>query len=639
MQAVQHQNNKISINQNLPIMKTFITHKIMTLAALLVFSAAVSAQLINVPGDYPGIQAALTAVVDDEETYPAGSEITVKVDGEGYTVGYDAGGDPVQSYLNFGGDLGRPLHIIIEGDGADVTTIRGFASIEEMPEIRFGGHHNIGMRFWQANSAHSGLHLTIRNLKLEKWGFGNTNGGVINFHQNSADGMTLVVENVAFEHMMARAGSVIQIFHNVNALYIDNIFVTNSIVFDNNTYSGLFHINNLHEVVITNSTFMSNEGAPINIGGTDGSMDRGLRHGSIAWIRHGNTQHDEPMNVVIENNAFVNNMAVSESDVFTIVYGDQGVIEVPEDIEQTAISFEHEGSEEVTSVMNVLMRNNILIENSRDGDNVDVDAIIKDAQGYEHRVVLTYPESENYNILNAMVRGEGSGFEGIYNVFFPEGFKISGEYTYTHPDIDFEMDGDLPKIFFDDHGVGYLIYYGDGGIPGDQVTSITLIADQDYVVVGETLQVHAHVEPENASDTSVTWSVEFGDGVAVINQDGLLTGAQAGDVTVVATANDGSGVVGTLDIDVVDEDVNVEEHQLSETLVYPVPSNGNFEILLPGHLYNVAYDVIDILGNTIQSGVLPGGSASIDISRFGSGFYLLKLQTGNQTATIRLAVQ
>ncbi len=621
------------------IMKTFITHKMMTLAALLIFSAAVSAQLINVPGDYPGIQAALNAVVDDEDTYPAGSEITVKVDGEGYTVGYDADGDPVQSYLNFGGDLSRPLHIIIEGDGADVTTIRGFASIDEMPEIRFGGHHNIGMRFWQANSAHSGLHLTVKNIKLEKWGFGNTNGGVINFHQNSSEGMTLVVENVAFEHMMGRAGSVIQIFHNVNELYIDNIFVHNSIVFDNNTYSALFHINNVKEAIIANSTFMSNEGAPINIGGTDGNMDRGLRNGMVAWIRHGDTQHDAPMNVVVENNAFINNMAVSESDIFTIVYGDEGQIDVPEDIEQTVISFAHEGNEEVTSVMNVLMRNNILIENRRGAETHDVDVVVKDVQGYDHRVVLVYPEEDNYNILNAMVRGQGSGPEGDYNAIVPDGFKISGEYTYTHPDIDFEMDGELPMVYYDDDGVGYLVYYGDGGIPGDMVTSITLTADQDFVVVGETLQIHAQVEPENASDTSVTWSVEFGTGVAVINQDGLLTGAQPGDVTVLATANDGSGVVGTIDIDVVDEEVNVAEPQLAETVVYPVPSNGNFEILIPGHLNNVAYEVFDMLGNTIQSGLLAGANASLDISRFGSGLYLLKLQTGNQTATIRLAVQ
>ena len=50
------------------------------------------------------------------------------------------------------------------------------------------------------------------------------------------------------------------------------------------------------------------------------------------------------------------------------------------------------------------------------------------------------------------------------------------------------------------------------------------------------------VLPVDATDPSVTWSVENGTGQATIDSSGLLTAISPGTVTVVATANDGSEV-------------------------------------------------------------------------------------------------
>jgi len=64
------------------------------------------------------------------------------------------------------------------------------------------------------------------------------------------------------------------------------------------------------------------------------------------------------------------------------------------------------------------------------------------------------------------------------------------------------------------------------------------------VEVGKSLQLNASVTPGNASDKTVSWGVKQGGtgGAAIDLSSGLLTGTAAGDVTVVATANDGSGV-------------------------------------------------------------------------------------------------
>jgi uncharacterized protein YjdB len=74
---------------------------------------------------------------------------------------------------------------------------------------------------------------------------------------------------------------------------------------------------------------------------------------------------------------------------------------------------------------------------------------------------------------------------------------------------------------------------------------VTGAGNTGTVVYGNTLQMSIAVLPANATDPSVTWSVTPGTGTATISNLGLLTATGAGTVTVMATANDGSGIEGT----------------------------------------------------------------------------------------------
>jgi uncharacterized protein YjdB len=67
------------------------------------------------------------------------------------------------------------------------------------------------------------------------------------------------------------------------------------------------------------------------------------------------------------------------------------------------------------------------------------------------------------------------------------------------------------------------------------------------------LQMIATVLPATASEKSVTWSIVNGTGRATINATGLLTALDNGLVTVIAEANDGSGVKGTLPISILNQ--------------------------------------------------------------------------------------
>ena len=89
----------------------------------------------------------------------------------------------------------------------------------------------------------------------------------------------------------------------------------------------------------------------------------------------------------------------------------------------------------------------------------------------------------------------------------------------------------------------------EGAVPVNDI-SVTGEGDATTVLNDGTLQMSAEVSPDNATNKNVSWSVEDGTGSATIDADGLLTATALGTVTVKAAAQDGSGVVGTKEIEV-----------------------------------------------------------------------------------------
>ena len=64
--------------------------------------------------------------------------------------------------------------------------------------------------------------------------------------------------------------------------------------------------------------------------------------------------------------------------------------------------------------------------------------------------------------------------------------------------------------------------------------------------------MEADITPENATDQTVSWTIENQTGIATIDSDGLLTGVATGTVVVKAMANDVSAVEGTVVITVIE---------------------------------------------------------------------------------------
>ena len=98
--------------------------------------------------------------------------------------------------------------------------------------------------------------------------------------------------------------------------------------------------------------------------------------------------------------------------------------------------------------------------------------------------------------------------------------------------------------------------------------------------VGDTLAFTAQVLPDRADDKSLNWRVEEGAGeqasAATINQQGVLTAVSAGTVTVVAAAQDGSGVTGRVLVEITNPPARPNLAPQATVTASSVHESGNF---------------------------------------------------------------
>ena len=75
------------------------------------------------------------------------------------------------------------------------------------------------------------------------------------------------------------------------------------------------------------------------------------------------------------------------------------------------------------------------------------------------------------------------------------------------------------------------------------VTSISVTLGNDTIAIGGTTQATPTVNPTDADNTGVTWS-SSNTAVATVSSSGKVTGKSGGTAEIIATAKDGSGIVG-----------------------------------------------------------------------------------------------
>ena len=147
------------------------------------------------------------------------------------------------------------------------------------------------------------------------------------------------------------------------------------------------------------------------------------------------------------------------------------------------------------------------------------------------------------------------------------------------------------------------------------VTSISIIGSST-VAAGSSITLDVEVTPAEATNKNVTWSVINGTGSAVIDATrGILLGISSGTVTVIATAQDGSGITALKTITIEETNIPVSSITISGSTSVNVGSSITLSATIsPSNASNtgITWTVTNGTGNaTINSttGVLTGVTA------------------------------
>jgi uncharacterized protein YjdB len=565
-------------------MRKQITNKqtILTLMITLFIFMGLNAQkkvTYNLPGDYDNTAAALVGIQNDANIVD-GDTVIINIL-ESYTL---TNNEALKNQMT------KSLKITIQGAGADKTVLG--------PKTP-----NRWLNF-NTNTV-DGVEFIIRDLTVKGFGLSNNaDGGCINV---AKPGMKFSFINVNFEDMTGGVGTVFRALGDDQIVGFDNCFFTN-----NHTKKargnprGIIYKGNGGMLSIKNSTFISNYADVLDRTDPENPVDPAQKFGGVLDVVGSLTGS---LDLIMENNVFVNNLVENEASSDTI---------------QAMMVIKPRASN-----ISLQMTSNIFIENRRDGTNDDIDILIWDTDS------ITYTLTDN--IANNMYGAKLSDDEVPVEIIEPlglDGFTTDVDFTYTHQDINFTMDGDLPEIMNDEYGVNYVTYSGPSATI--LVSAIDLSAEPDSVAVGGTLQIVAGVSPADATNKTVTWSVDNTD-IATIDSNGLLTGITAGTVTVGATSVDGSDVTGNMTINVYGS-TSVQENPYKKLNVYPNPSNGDFVVAVPGDIRKIEYDVINVIGARVQSGIFSGENNHLNLMDQPKGIYILKT-SGEVTTTMRLVVR
>lgn len=154
-----------------------------------------------------------------------------------------------------------------------------------------------------------------------------------------------------------------------------------------------------------------------------------------------------------------------------------------------------------------------------------------------------------------------------------------------------------------------------------------------------TLQLTAALLPLNATNQSVTWSIVNGTGNATISSTGLVTAVENGTVTAQATANDGSGIFGTLNI-LISNQVSLptglnNSVKKNESVAITIGST-DLKIMSTHDFITGKAILYNLQGVLIKGKTIENDTIIFDISAIPSGIYFVELSKGRDKRIIKV---
>lgn len=166
-----------------------------------------------------------------------------------------------------------------------------------------------------------------------------------------------------------------------------------------------------------------------------------------------------------------------------------------------------------------------------------------------------------------------------------------------------------------------------------KVSSVKIRSQGNVLTIteaNETLNFFTDVLPKNATDTSVTWSVDQS-ALATISNNGLLTAKANGTVKVKATAKDGSGKADSANV-VITNQTSTKEIDKVKINVYPNPTNNI--IYIESEINVSEYKINNLFGVLVESGKLESNKK--DLHNLAAGVYFLSVNINDTWATFKI---
>jgi hypothetical protein len=172
-----------------------------------------------------------------------------------------------------------------------------------------------------------------------------------------------------------------------------------------------------------------------------------------------------------------------------------------------------------------------------------------------------------------------------------------------------------------------------------KVTSIVVSSENSENKITDdngTLQLKTSIFPENATNKTVTWSIQNGSGQATISSTGLVTAIANGTVTVTITATDGSGVFGILIVTISNQEIQTG---LKNSSLEPISISMDPQelcVLLKEFNKNLKLYFYNSMGNLLLSQVEESNRWVVNVSELPTGLYILVLSDDFNSKVFRI---
>ena len=156
------------------------------------------------------------------------------------------------------------------------------------------------------------------------------------------------------------------------------------------------------------------------------------------------------------------------------------------------------------------------------------------------------------------------------------------------------------------------------------VESITLTSESE-MNEGTTQTITAGINPSDATDNTLFWS-SSNTALATVDQNGVVSAIGVGEVDIIATANDGSGISGSISIEIMK--VLDADKPIIEMEIWPNPTGEMVNIVLPKSIKSAELTILNQEGKIIERKSL-SGQHTFDLSTYKKGIYFFRFQNCN----------